>query len=133
MREVQSNRALVRRLNKLPLCKFVLKEAGSVRGEPDIIGCVDGRAVVAEMKNTKPTASSQGHALQRKRLEEWALAGALTHLVVGADELKSFEDWISQLSKDRMDVARAAMDEKKLRRTEEEEAKALKLTVLPED
>lgn len=119
MREVQVNRALVRRLNKLPLTKFVLKEAGSVRGEPDIIGCVDGRTIVAEIKNVKPTASSQGHALQQKRLEEWAASGALAQLLVGAEAVGDFERWIEGLAKDREASIKRIIAEKKIEKRDQ--------------
>lgn len=101
MREVEATRALVARLNKLPLCHFIVKEAAVTRGHPDVMGCVDGRMLVMEMKKRKPTPSSKGHALQLKRLEEWSEAGALSAVVTGKEDLAEFEKWVGELSQER--------------------------------
>lgn len=63
-------------LNSLPRSKAI-NIHGSVfseRGTPDVIGCVDGRMVAFECKRT---AKEDLTKIQKRRLSEWLVAGAV--------------------------------------------------------
>lgn len=63
-------------LNSLPRAKAI-NIHGSVfseRGTPDVIGCVDGRMVAFECKRT---AKEDLEKIQKRRLSEWLIAGAV--------------------------------------------------------
>jgi hypothetical protein len=54
-------------------------------GEPDIDACVRGRTVKIEVK--APGRRGNVTAIQKKRLETWAAAGAVTGVVCDEQEL----------------------------------------------
>ena len=72
-------------LNSLPRSKAINVHGGiyTERGTPDVVGCVDGRAVAFECKRGDGEAPTRA---QTWRLAEWLAAGA----VVGA--VSSVED-----------------------------------------
>jgi hypothetical protein len=55
-------------LKLLPRCYFFIKQADSVRGIPDIIGCLDGRFFALEVKKSK---ASMNHP--RTKLQEYTI------------------------------------------------------------
>lgn len=72
-------------LKKLPSSKFV--SYGSVFGEAgtaDIIGCINGRMILIEVKEARRQESS----IQKARRREWTAAGALWLTVHSLKELK---------------------------------------------
>lgn len=104
MLETTANRELVRRLNDIPRCKFILTQGGIKRGDPDIIGCVVGIMVCAEIKRKKPTELSKGHALQRMELRDWSEAGAISLVVNGLSAIPAFEGWVRMMAQDRIET-----------------------------
>lgn len=69
-------RPILHYLNSLPKAKAI-NIHGSVfseRGTPDVIGCVNGRAVAFECKRT---ANEDLEDIQKWRLSEWIAAGAV--------------------------------------------------------
>jgi hypothetical protein len=72
-------------LLSLPRC-YVMKVHGSqfTTGQPDLIGCFDGRSFCLEVKQPGKKATP----LQEKRLREWSEAGALTGVVTSVDEVR---------------------------------------------
>ena len=85
-----SERAIVKairaHLNALPCCVARKRWGGGmgVAGEPDIDACIRGRSLQLEVKRMGEDATS----LQRKRLDEWRRAGAVTGVVHGVAEIK---------------------------------------------
>lgn len=77
--------SIMRYLEKLPGC-YAFKTHGSIygSGQPDIVGCIKGRAFALEVKRPggKPTK------LQVCMLEKWKSAGAVTGVVHSVDEVK---------------------------------------------
>lgn len=67
---------ILRYLNSLPNSKAI-NIHGSVyseRGTPDVIGCINGRMVAFECKRD---ASEDARKIQKWRLSEWIVAGAV--------------------------------------------------------
>lgn len=55
----------------MPSCWFFIKEAKSIRGIPDIIGCINGRFFALELKSAKSFSKDTGRqALQTYRLRQ---------------------------------------------------------------
>lgn len=63
-------------LKRLPRAKFVPYPGSphAERGTPDIVGCIDGRAVLIEVKRPRGGRLSR---IQIHRIAEWEDAGAL--------------------------------------------------------
>lgn len=72
-------------LDKLPGC-YVIKTYGSVysAGQPDLLGCYQGRTLALEVKRPggKPTK------LQAALLKKWGAAGAITGVVTSVEEVE---------------------------------------------
>ena len=64
-------------LDSLPNCYYFVKEAGALRGIPDIIGCVKGRFFGLELKRNRQEATkSAGRVvLQRYHIRQINAAG----------------------------------------------------------
>lgn len=54
-------------------------------GEPDVDACVAGRAVKLEVKAPGAAGATR---LQRRRLDQWAQAGAVTGVVESVDDVR---------------------------------------------
>lgn len=80
--------------------------AAGVRGTPDLLACVRGRFVAAELKQPgkKPTP------LQMKRLREWAAAGALAGWVTTEVELDALLEHVDDMSWVNPQLARSTVD-----------------------
>lgn len=85
VRERRVVEAVISYLNGLPHARARKVHGGAhgPAGEPDVDACVAGRAVKVEVKAPGAAGATR---LQRRRLEQWAEAGA----VVG--EVRSVED-----------------------------------------
>ena len=79
-------KAILAYLNSLPRCLARKRWGGGmgVAGEPDIDACIRGRSLQLEVKRMGEEAT----CLQRKRLDEWRRAGAVTGVVHGVAEIK---------------------------------------------
>jgi hypothetical protein len=78
---------ILRYLNSLPNTKAI-NVHGSVfceRGTPDIIGCIDGRAILLECKRSPMEAAEK---IQEWRMAEWRSAGAIAARVDSVDQVK---------------------------------------------
>jgi hypothetical protein len=79
-------KAILAYLNSLPNCLARKRWGGGMgmAGEPDIDACIGGRSLQLEVKRPgeKPTQ------LQRKRLEEWRKAGAITGVVTSVADVR---------------------------------------------
>ena len=77
--------SIKRYLEKLPEC-YIIKTHGSVyvAGQPDILGCYQGRTLALEVKRPggKPTK------LQQAVLKKWEAAGAVVAVVTSVEEVK---------------------------------------------
>ena len=77
--------SIKRYLDKLPGC-YVIKTHGSAygAGQPDILGCYQGRTLALEVKRPgrKPTK------LQQAVLKKWEAAGAIAAVVTSVEEVK---------------------------------------------
>lgn len=77
-------RTILRYLRSLPSCKAV-KVPGTYRaGTPDILGCLNGRAFVLEVKRPGGRAT----ALQEAELSAWKQAGALAGVVRSVEDVR---------------------------------------------
>lgn len=67
---------ILKYLNSLPNSKAINIHGGiyTERGTPDIIGCINGRLVAFECKRTE---KEEPTPIQRWRLSEWIVAGAV--------------------------------------------------------
>lgn len=65
-------RKLLPKLRAIPNSKWFVKEAKSIRGIPDIIGCINGTYVELEVKKSEAEAqeTSGRIVLQRKSIED---------------------------------------------------------------
>lgn len=85
MKESTLKKNVLDYLNSLPGCKAIKihGNAYTEAGTPDIAGCMMGRAFWIELKvpGEEPTA------IQRKRLQEWAEAGAIVGVVTSVEEV----------------------------------------------
>ena len=79
---------LVDKIQKIPNCKVITMEAGAVRGWPDLIICAGGRFVAWEIKIPPDKLS----AIQKRRFEELAHAGALCQVVTPGNKNQRLED-----------------------------------------
>lgn len=73
-------------LLSLPGC-YVFKVHGSqfTTGQPDLIGCLEGKTFCLEVKRPGGRATP----LQLKRLREWGEAGAMVGVVTSVEEVKN--------------------------------------------
>ena len=78
-------RAILKYINKLPRC-YAEKIHGSAytSGNADITGCVATKRVELEVKRP----GLDGTPLQKRKLEKWASAGAITGIVHSVEEVK---------------------------------------------
>ena len=86
--EQSLTKRIMRTLNSIEGVKAI-KFHGSVYGEagtPDIIGCVDGRMFLIEVKAGKNALSP----IQERRLIEWAVAGAPSRVAREDFDVKAF-------------------------------------------
>lgn len=86
MKESAIRKKVLGYLNSLSGCKAI-KIHGNMyteAGTPDIAGCIRGRAFFIELK--KP--GEEPTVIQRKRLREWADAGAITGVVESLEDVQ---------------------------------------------
>jgi penicillin-binding protein-related factor A (putative recombinase) len=71
-READYQRKLIKKLKAIPRSYFFVKEAGSIRGIADIIGCINGYFVALEVKRSLEESKkySTRNALQNKFLAD---------------------------------------------------------------
>lgn len=76
-------RKFKKRLDELPNSVFFVKEAGSIRGISDIIGCCNGRFVALELKRSMREASKKTGriVLQRHFLTKISRADGFSAMV----------------------------------------------------
>ena len=78
------SRILAELKKRYPYSKFInihVDEFGN-DGEPDIVGCYNGRAVVMEVKQP----GEKPDPLQERKLNHWSAAGALVGVVTSVPE-----------------------------------------------
>jgi hypothetical protein len=68
MLESKFQKKVLAELKKIPNSYFCKKEAGSIRGIPDILGCVNSRAVALELKRDGDSLSES-----RCKLQAWTI------------------------------------------------------------
>lgn len=78
----------MKKLRAIPNSWFTVKEAKSLRGLPDIFGCVNGRFVALEVKRSKSEAShNTGRiVLQGKILKDIERSGGLASFIYPENE-----------------------------------------------
>lgn len=73
----------MQKLRAIPNSKWTVKEAKSIRGIPDLFGCVNGRHVVLEVKRSE--AEARGNTgrivLQKQFIKETIKAGGYASLI----------------------------------------------------
>lgn len=73
----------MQKLRSIPNSKFFTKEAKSIRGIPDIIGCISGKFIALEVKRSE--AEARGNtgriALQKQFIKETLKAGGYASLI----------------------------------------------------
>jgi Holliday junction resolvase len=74
---------LLRELRLIPNSWWVVKEAGAIRGLPDIFGCIKGRLILLEVKKSKSESlhTTGRIVLQRYQLEQAQKADAFCRFV----------------------------------------------------
>ena len=77
--------SIKRYLEKLPEC-YIIKTHGSVyvAGQPDILGCYQGRTLALEVKRP----GGKPPKLQQAVLKKWEAAGAVVAVVTSVEEVK---------------------------------------------
>lgn len=80
------------RIDELPNSVFFVKEAGSIRGISDIIGCVNGKFVALELKRSlKEASKNTGRiVLQKHFLNKISRADGFSALVYPENEDEIF-------------------------------------------
>ncbi len=89
MSESALQASIVRWLNRQPNCIARVNGPGPahVVGDPDVYGCLDGRAYVIEVKQVNGRLAK----IQAHRLEQWRAAGARATV---ARSLAEVQEWI---------------------------------------
>jgi hypothetical protein len=91
---------VVAKLKELgPECFFFVKEAGSIRGLPDIVGCYKGRFFGWELKKSLADTKKQTGriVLQRHRLQQIQKAYGISALVCPENLNESLEGLLQGL------------------------------------
>lgn len=88
VKESTYQRRLMTKLKQIPNSKFFVKEAKSIRGLPDIIGCVNGKFVALEVKvSGKELGQRNGrHILQRHTLQSFEAVGGFCSFIYPDNE-----------------------------------------------
>ena len=91
--ESSITKSIIKYMNSLPDCKAEkVKGSSSSSGRPDINACYKGRCLRIEVKtedhNNKPSEK------QKRNLERWSKAGAVTMVVYTKEDVKEFLDLI---------------------------------------
>ena len=83
MLEHEFQRKVKAELSKLPRCYFFVKEAASLRGIPDLIGCINGRFFALEVKRSyKEASKTTGRiVLQKHSLKQIKDSGGIGLLI----------------------------------------------------
>ena len=83
MREQAFQQQVIQWLKSLPNCRYFVKEAKSIRGIADIIGCLNGLHFELEVKKSKSEimGSTGRHILQAKELWRCRNAGGFGEFV----------------------------------------------------
>jgi len=89
---------VTRHLKKLDNCWFFKTDEGSVRGIPDIIGCIEGLFFAIELKHMRAKPDKRRESLQKLTLRQIRMAGGLGYFKV--DE-ENFRDVIARIAKAR--------------------------------
>jgi hypothetical protein len=64
------DRHIIPFLKRMPLTKYFIKQANSVRGIPDIICCINGKYIELEVKKDKNELSKPRHKLQEYEMQK---------------------------------------------------------------
>ena len=79
MSEIKATNRLLKILNQIPGCYAKKRHGGAFQsGEPDIMGCLNGKSFFIEMKDENGKLTE----LQSNSLQRWREAGAITYLGV---------------------------------------------------
>lgn len=86
MTETELQKRIKKKLNDLPNCVFVKNHGGphSVRGIPDLTGCVEGTFVALEVK--RPGKEKTLTKIQKYTLDQLEGAGAIVGVVTSVEE-----------------------------------------------
>lgn len=84
----------MQKLRAIPNSKWFVKEAKSIRGIPDIIGCISGRHIVLEVKRSE--AEARGNTgrivLQKQFIKETTKAGGYATFIYPENEAEILEE-----------------------------------------
>lgn len=91
-KESKYQRELIKRLRKIPNSWWTVKEAGSIRGLPDIYGCINGVFVTLEVKKCQAEAmETTGRiVLQRKTINDIKKVGGFAEFIYPENEVYIF-------------------------------------------
>lgn len=79
-------KAIIKYIRSLPRGWATRTHGGPfTAGEPDISGCIDGHCIKLEVKRDEKHLATP---LQLAKLQNWALAGAITGVVYSVDQVK---------------------------------------------
>jgi hypothetical protein len=79
-------RGIIKYIRSLPKGWAVKTHGGMFSaGEPDISGCLDGRCIKFEVKRD---GKHEATDLQKAKILQWTLAGAITGVVWSVDQVK---------------------------------------------
>lgn len=79
-------------LNSLDQAEFVIKEAGAIRGLPDIMGCWNGQAIFLEVKKDAQGLKEDRAVLQGVWLQKFKKAGGLAFFIYPENAAYILED-----------------------------------------
>ena len=100
-------------LNSLDNAIFIIKEAGAIRGLPDIMGCWNGQAIYLEVKKDVLGLKEDRAVLQGVWLQKFKKAGGQAHFIYPENAAYILEDlafhqfsagYISQVEYDNLKV-----------------------------
>lgn len=103
-------------LDSLPHCHYFIKEAGAIRGLPDIVGVWYGVPFYLEVKRAAKELGCPRTKLQEYQLNKFQEAGAFTSFIYPENAKEVLEDLL---------IAVYYQDEKRLRSDDFEKIKSL--------
>lgn len=88
LKESTYQRKLLKKLRSIPNSYFIVKEAASIRGIPDILGCINGTFVALEVKRSLEESKkySPRNALQNKTLADIVRVKGIAYKVYPENE-----------------------------------------------
>lgn len=98
-------------------CFYFVKEAASIRGIPDIIGCHKGRFFALEVKRSKKEASVKTGrvCLQKYRIQKIITNGGYAALIYPENYIKVLSDLFGETTSKEIKNARRNKEENKRR------------------